>query len=129
MGTFRARKPTESEIEIQVCHFLHYKKIFFWKAVSTGYFDSAKKKFVKQYNPWALNGIPDLCLVIDGKFYGWELKSEKGEQSEGQKIFENRLTKEGKAPYKIIRSLQDAERELVNIFLRKSAEARDTSKP
>lgn len=110
-----ALKPTESQIEILVGHYLAYEKVFFWKAQSVGFFSAKEGKFRRQYNPYSLNGVPDYCLVIEGRFYGWELKSESGKQSPNQKVFENRLGSEGKAPYAIIRSLEDAKRELGKI--------------
>lgn len=112
-----APKPSESEIELQVGHYLSYKKIFFTKLVSTGYYNPVQKQFRRQANPYALRGLSDYLLIIKGRAYFWELKSDIGIQSPSQKIFEARLIKEGQAPYTIIRSLADAERALAEILL------------
>lgn len=111
----KALEPSESELELLIGHYLSFQKIFFWKTTATGFFDTATKRYRTQRNPYALKGVPDFCLVIDGKFYGWELKTKTGRQSDSQKIFEARLTKEGKAPYTLIRSLEEAKAELLKM--------------
>lgn len=106
---------TESQIELLICHYLSFEKVFFWKSVSTGYFDTASKRFRRQHNPYAINGVSDLLLVIEGKLYCWELKTARGAQSASQKLFEERLQKEGGAQYRVIRSLEEARAELERI--------------
>ena len=59
-----------------------------------------------------LPGISDLCIVKEGgKFYGMEVKTEKGKLSEGQKIFKAKCF-ELNIPYTVVRSVDDVMRVL-----------------
>lgn len=113
--SFKALSLSESQIEMQICHYLHSKRLFFWKTISTGFFDTKRKVFRKQHNPFALSGIPDILICYEGRLIGWEIKTPKGIQSENQKLFESRLVSEGKGRYAIIRSLEEAVAELKRI--------------
>ncbi len=53
-------------------------------------------------------GIPDIVLVIDGIFVGFEVKTYSGSQRPLQKQFQRRLEGAG-GRYYIIRSMKDAE--------------------
>lgn len=64
---------------------------------------------------FALNGAPDIIMVHAGRFIGWEIKSERGKQSESQKAFEMRV-KEAGGFYFLVRSIEDVENCLEEIF-------------
>lgn len=59
-------------------------------------------------------GIPDIILVIDGIFVGFEVKTYGGSQRPLQRQFQERLESAG-GRYFIIRSMQDAEAALGEI--------------
>lgn len=108
---FHGFSESEHDIELQIGFYLRTKKIFFWKNQTTGYFDPDRKIFRKQSSPYAINGSPDYILIIGGRFVGFEVKTEKGRQSDSQKIFEEKLREAG-GFYFIIRSIEDAEKAL-----------------
>lgn len=101
-------KLKETQIELQVCHLLRAKNIFFWKQPSRGYWDAKRKVFRRDVNPFVGRGVPDIIFLIDGHFCSFEIKSEKGVQSEDQKTFETRCKAAG-AFYFLIRSVEEAE--------------------
>ena len=63
-------------------------------------------RFRKDHNPYAIPGVPDLILIDKGRFIGLEIKSSTGRQSEGQKAFQEKLTKAGGQDI-LVRSLED----------------------
>lgn len=101
-------KLKETQIELQVCHLLRAKNIFFWKNPSAGFYDTKRKIFRRHVNPFVGRGVCDLIALIDGHFIGLEIKSQKGVQSEDQKTFETRCKAAG-AFYFLIRSVEEAE--------------------
>lgn len=59
-----------------------------------------------------LPGISDLCIVKEGgKFYGMEVKTEKGMLSVSQRYFHG-WCKDHKVPYTVVRSVDDVMRVL-----------------
>lgn len=58
------------------------------------------------YAHCAIAGYPDITLLYKGKFYGIEVKQEKGKQSEDQKRMEKWITQCG-GIYLIARNLKD----------------------
>jgi hypothetical protein len=56
--------------------------------------------------PRQVRGIPDIIVVIDGKFIGIELKAGKNKQSEWQVRFEEKIKKAG-GYYYVIHSISE----------------------
>lgn len=100
-------KETEKQIENSILEYLSLIKIgFFWKNNSTGIFDPTRKVFRKAKSKFLINGVADIIGVAGGSFICLEIKSEKGKQSESQKIFSERFTKNG-GKYAVVRSISD----------------------
>lgn len=60
-------------------------------------------------------GIPDLILLMPGgRAAGWEVKTREGRLSEAQKEIRARF-EQMEAPYAVIRSIEDARRELARL--------------
>ena len=59
-------------------------------------------------------GIPDIVLVIDGRFVGFEVKTYNGSQRPLQRKFQERLEDAG-GKYYIIRSMKDVEDALSDV--------------
>jgi penicillin-binding protein-related factor A (putative recombinase) len=98
-------KLSEAEIEHKILVYLNISRIgFFWKNHTAGYYDG--KRFRKQASPFAINGVPDIIGVIDGQFVAFEVKSDRGVQSDAQKAFMKRATSSG-ALVAVVRSLQE----------------------
>lgn len=108
MKGLRALEPTESQLEMAVCHFFASKNLMFWKQPSSGYYDAKLKRFRSHVNPYVGKGVPDIVIIHSGRFIGVEMKRLKGTQTEDQKRFEERSRKAG-ALYYICRSVEDAE--------------------
>jgi len=58
------------------------------------------------YARGAIEGYPDIVLLYNGKFYGIEVKSSTGRQSNDQKRMQQWITEAG-GIYILTRSLQD----------------------
>lgn len=72
-GIMRKHLPKEQHYQTEVIHFLkeNYPAAFVWKAAA---------------GPYSQQGIPDVCAIIDGHFFGFEIKRPYiGETSEIQK--------------------------------------------
>jgi penicillin-binding protein-related factor A (putative recombinase) len=114
----KIREAYESEIESSICHYLEVvltrHNAFFWKTVSAGFFDPKLKRFRKQKSSFAIAGVSDLILIVNGRFVGFEIKAKKGIQSDAQKAFESRVKKAG-GDYFILRSIDDCRAALVTL--------------
>lgn len=91
---------------MQCGHYLRSCGIFFWKALQVGFFDPKTQRFRRQASPFAINGVSDFVVIIDGRVIGLEFKTKIGRQSDSQKSFEEKLRKAG-GEYFIIRSLDE----------------------
>ena len=65
---------TEKQIENQILTYLRNKKIFAWKAQTTGIFDPKKRIFRKSNNPHHINGVSDILGIFEGRFLAIEVK-------------------------------------------------------
>lgn len=61
-----------------------------------------KKRFMR----FGASGSPDIIVVYDGKYIGFEIKDTKGKQSDTQKKFQEALEKAG-GKYYLIRSIDE----------------------
>lgn len=108
-------EPTESQLELQLLHYLVWVKHWFaWKNPTTGFFDVRTKRFRKHVNPYAINGCPDIVCIWKGKFVGFEVKRKKGKQSEAQLDFEKRCKQVG-GLYFVIRNLEELQAAISSI--------------
>ena len=99
-------KPLEKDIERQICDYLAAKGYFFWKQANSGYFDGRTKRFRRHTSPYCIKGVSDIILILNGRFIGIEVKSERGRLSEHQEAFRDRVVKAG-GLYLVCRSLED----------------------
>jgi len=97
----------ESQLEVQVCHYMALKRLMFWKQPQRGYFDVKQGRFRADVNPYVRKGVPDIIWVHEGMFIGLELKSHKGKQSPHQLEFERDLKAAG-GRYYVIQSFEQA---------------------
>lgn len=98
-------KLSEAEIEHKILTYLNISRIgFFWKNHTAGYFDG--KRFRKQKSPFAINGVPDILGIIEGEFVAFEVKSERGAQSDAQKAFMRKALCVG-AKVAVVKSLEE----------------------
>lgn len=109
-GSFKV-KASESQIERSICDYLTLLGFEVIKIPSAGYFDAARKRFRKHISPYVRNGIPDLLALRPGVRKWYEVKSEKGVQSESQKDFQKLLERNGEE-YFIVRSIEDVQNTL-----------------
>jgi hypothetical protein len=106
-----SRVVPESAIERTICDYLWAHRLFFWKQPQAGYFDASKKRFRKHASPYVKNGIPDIIVILEGVFIGFEVKSLRGLQSEGQACFQRDVEKSG-GFYFLVRSVSDVQKAL-----------------
>lgn len=95
----------ETDIQRTICDYLQLKNYFFWRTNTTPIYDPTRKAF-RAMPKYALKGVPDIILVLDGVFVGLEVKTRSGRQSEQQKEFEKKLKNSG-GKYYVVRSVED----------------------
>lgn len=98
-------KATENDILNTICEYLTLYKYFFWRNNNVAIYDKSRGVFRKMPK-YAMKGVPDILLVVDGACWGFEIKTEKNKQNESQKIFEQDFRKAG-GKYYVIRSIDD----------------------
>lgn len=101
-------QPLEKDIQYSVCDYLAKKRYFFWRQNTAGIYD-AKGGFYRRASKWALDGVPDIIVIFQGRFIGLEVKRPTTKQEESQKNFEREVKLAG-GEYYIIRSIEDLQK-------------------
>lgn len=94
-------KLTEKEIQKQILDYLKTKNIFHYRQNSGGFMRNGK-----YYRFCSITGVSDIVCIVNGRYIGIEVKKEGGEQSENQKIFQQKLEDSG-GKYVLAKSLDD----------------------
>lgn len=97
----------ESEIQKACLDYLRYKRIFCFKASSTGIYDPTRGIFRKGTSP----GCPDIIAIIRGQFVGIEVKTPKGKLSDVQKSFHENIIESG-GIVMVVHSVEELESDL-----------------
>lgn len=99
-------RESESDILNAICEYLFDRKHHFgWRQNTVPVFNKATGKF-RSMPRYSMNGVPDIIVVKNGIFWGLEVKTRTGEQSEAQKIFESKCKRSG-GQYYIVSSIND----------------------
>lgn len=94
----------EKDTQKVILEYLRLKKIFHWRN-NTGAF-LAERKGKQNFIRYGAPGSPDIFVLRDGILFGFEVKSDKGKQSDLQKEFEQQMTQNG-GWYYVVRSLDE----------------------
>jgi len=87
----------ESEIQREICDWLHENKFFFWRQNNVPVFarsNDGKMRYraLPKYTP---KGLPDIMLVYRGVFFGIEVKRPGCKLTPEQKVFALALRSQG----------------------------------
>ena len=129
------RKPTKSltekQIQQTIINYLLFRKdVFFWRQNSGSFTEKAKAalnkimfamklapaitsriqgsfyKAMGRYDCTSVKGLPDIIVIKDGMFIGFEVKTATGRQRETQKEAQAKIEKAG-GKYFIVRSVDE----------------------
>lgn len=89
---------SENQVIDAVCDYLALKKHLFWRANNVPVFDGKNFRRMPKY---AMKGVPDINLIINGQYIGIECKKKGGILSADQKEFEKKCRKSGSEYYVI----------------------------
>lgn len=101
----RSHNMKESVIQKGICDWLGWqeKKLgIYWFRANSGAMKLESGRFMKTGRP----GLPDICAIKEGVFYGLEVKTAKGKQSQSQKYAEEQIKQAG-GQYHVVRSIAD----------------------
>ena len=98
----------EHRIQRQIVEYLMMNQIEVFAIPDGGHRDLATAMVLKREG--VRRGVADLMIIGKSKIYFVEIKTQKGKQSEYQKIFEEITHKSSACEYMLWRSLDDAER-------------------
>lgn len=102
-------KQSENEIQNTICEYLEIletqNKLMYWRQNTSPVYDVRGGSFRKM-SRHAKKGVPDILVIIKGKFLGLEVKSKVGKPSSDQLDFKRGMEKNG-AMYHVVRSLED----------------------
>ena len=84
----------EHEIQKAICEYLDIRNICYWAVPNGGKRSKAEAGRLKAEG--VKSGVPDLCLIYDGMYYGLEVKkpatsTPKGYLSKNQKKFQESI--------------------------------------
>ena len=87
-------KNDEHEIQKAICEYLDIRKICYWAVPNGG--KRSKSEAGRLKAEGVKSGVPDLCLIYDGMYYGLEVKkpatsTPKGYLSKNQKILADKI--------------------------------------
>ena len=100
----------ESQIQKEILHWLSLQpkdQMFSWRMYTGPIVRGNPLKGKTFFTPNPCPGLPDIIVIIKGRFVGLEIKQPKGRQSTEQKTFEQAIKKAG-GFYFLIRSLNEA---------------------
>ena len=96
----------EHRIQRQIVEYLVLNQVEVFAIPNGGHRDVATAMVLKREG--VRRGAPDLMIIGKEKIYFIEVKTQKGKQSEYQKIFEEIVSKSDACEYYLWRSLDDA---------------------
>ena len=100
----------EAQIQKEILHWLSLQpkdQMFSWRMYTGPIVRGNPLKGKTFFTPNPCPGLPDIIVIIKGRFVGLEIKQPKGRQSTEQKTFEQAIKKAG-GFYFLIRSLAEA---------------------
>ena len=100
----------ESQIQKEILHWLSLQpkdQMFSWRMYTGPIVRGNPLKGKTFFTPNPCPGLPDIIVIIKGRFVGLEIKQPKGRQSTEQKTFEQAIKKAG-GFYFLVRSLDEA---------------------
>ena len=91
-------KNDEHEIQKAICEYLDIRKICYWAVPNGG--KRSKSEAGRLKVEGVKSGVPDLCLIYDGMYYGLEVKkpatsTPKGYLTKNQKIMHTKIEAAG----------------------------------
>jgi len=100
-------KLKESELQKAILEYLKFSaELIYWRQNLGGVMRQSKGKLIFAKNP--MKGFPDICgITSSGKFWGIEVKSEKGKCSDEQNAWHNALELSGAMIF-VVRSMKEA---------------------
>jgi len=113
----------ESAIKKQICEALEMfaSSLIFWVQESQGGWDPTRKVFRKKNSRFQKKGIADIQGILFVKsipvYIALEVKSQKGQLTESQKIHKQELESKG-GFYFVVRSPQEALKAIQSVTLR-----------
>lgn len=105
--TLHAYEPSEQEIQNQILDYLTLKGYTCWRQNSSGIYDQKLGRY-RKLSRYAVSGISDIIVLSDGRAYFIEVKTEKGRQSDDQKLFQE-FVERADCVYYIARCLADVQ--------------------
>ena len=96
-------KISESQIQKAVIAFLSYRKDLYFFRAGSGTLQTERGSFFRTGKP----GCPDIVICFEGRFIGFEIKTQTGKQTLPQKETEKLINVLG-GKYFVIRSVDEA---------------------
>lgn len=105
----------ENTIQSLTLKTLREYGVFCWRNNNTAIWD-ARLNGYRAHN--GLKGVPDILAVIKGQFVGIEVKTRTGRQNADQKLFQQRLERNG-GKYYLVRSKEEVDKIIEDYALSK----------
>ena len=81
-------------------------KLVFWRQNNGATYDPRRGVYRKPNGAGYKAGVPDVCVILGGRYVALEVKSSTGKQSDEQKRLQEALEGVG-AKYAVVRSVDD----------------------
>jgi hypothetical protein len=111
----KIKTPLEKEVQNEICEYLQDRKYLFWRNNTLPVFsrNNAGNMAFRSMGKYAMKGLPDIIIIIRGKFIGVEVKRQGiNELRPEQSKFQDRCIENG-AVYLVVHSLDELTSNLV----------------
>jgi len=112
------KKPLEKDIQREICEYLSENNYFFWRSNNIPVFgmNNGGKKTFRSLPKFTPRGIPDIILLHDGKFIGFEVKRPGEKLKPDQIIFKNNCDN-ARVDYFEVHSIDEVKKALIQVFI------------
>ena len=110
--------PLEKEVQNDICEYLKKGDYFFWRNNTQPVFarNNAGKMTFRSMGKYAMKGLPDIILIIQGIFIGIEVKREGINELRPEQESFKKKCEVNNTNYIVVHSLQEVKEYLVNII-------------
>ena len=109
MHTKTNKTPLEKDVQNTICEYLLAKNYFFWRNNVIPVFgrNNGGKMAFRSMGKYAMKGLPDIIIIINGKFVGIEVKRQGIDALRPEQIHFRDKCIENNTYYIVVHSLEE----------------------
>ena len=113
MAKAKKKNTLEKDIRKEICKYLEKEGYLFWRFEPTKYVPSIGRYIRSEFTP---TGLPDIMVLVKGKFIGLETKRPSGGVKSGDQILMKKRFQALGAEYYFVRSVDNVKKALKGVI-------------